>query len=390
MKKIRSMLLVELTSGNNMVVLQRLAKIGIQLEQVIYLDEIIVHFQVTPGDYRKIKNNLKSGETVRSLQRVGCTWHIKQIKKHPLIVGAIILMLFGTMWLPRRILFVQVEGNTALPHKLILEKAENCGIGFWANRSVIRSEKVKNALLSQLPELKWAAVTTKGCTATIHLEEESQQKSQVKALPMNLVSVTDGIVQEMTVSRGTPLCKVGEAVTSGQVLISGYTDCGLTIQVTGAEGEVYGLTQRQLQAVAMRPIVDRGETAKSKTAYSIQIGKKLIKLYKDSGISDSSCVKIKLDKNMRLPGGKMLPVILVKEVWYSGAFGTGSGVPHDFLNQTAREYVFDHMQAGEILNQNITLEKQRDIVRLSGSYSCREMIGQITSEEYTAGYGESD
>ena len=59
----------------------------------------------------------------------------------------------------------------------------------------------------------------------------------------------DGFIVSATVTRGNFLCRVGQSVKAGQVLISGYTDCGICIQATRAEGEIYAQTSRDFAAV---------------------------------------------------------------------------------------------------------------------------------------------
>ena len=45
------------------------------------------------------------------------------------------------------------------------------------------------------------------------------------------------------------LCAPGQAVSKGQVLISGYTDCGLCVLSQRAQGEVMAYTGRSFSAL---------------------------------------------------------------------------------------------------------------------------------------------
>ena len=85
----------------------------------------------------------------------------------PVLLAGLGILFLLAMYLPSRVLFIRVEGNMQIPDRQILAAAEECGIRFGASRREVRSEKVKNALLSSVPQLQWAGVNTAGCVATI-------------------------------------------------------------------------------------------------------------------------------------------------------------------------------------------------------------------------------
>ena len=61
------------------------------------------------------------------------------------------LLLALCMWVPEHVLFLSVEGNSAVPEAKILEAAESAGIRIGISRRAIRNENVKNRLLSAIP-----------------------------------------------------------------------------------------------------------------------------------------------------------------------------------------------------------------------------------------------
>ena len=116
-----------------------------------------------------------------------------------------------------------------------------------------------------------------------------EKKEEVSGIT-SIVALRDGVISDLTVVQGNGVCQVGQAVKKGQLLVSGYTDVGLTIKATQAKAEIYAQTLRNIQMITPSPTSLRGEVSGKKTRYALRIGKKLIKLYKDSGISDGSCV----------------------------------------------------------------------------------------------------
>ena len=121
--------------------------------------------------------------------------------------------------------------------------------------------------------------------------------------------------------------------------------------------------------------------------FSIIFGKKQINLYKDSGISGSSCVKMYMEYYLTLPGGFRLPLGIAVETVTD--FDTVEETVPDtgnLLALCARSYLQSHMIAGQILDENITVEGNR----LFADYICLESIGQNQYEEFTRQDGEID
>jgi sporulation protein YqfD len=295
-----------------------------------------------------------------------------------LIMGWVVLLML-TLYLPERVLFLRVEGNGQIPARYILEKAEGCGISFGINRRQLRSEQIKNRLLEEIPQLQWAGINTYGCVAVISVRERSMiQEYNQEHTVSSIVAQRDGVVQSCTVTRGTAICRVGEVVVKGQVLISGFTDCGLSIRADRAEGEVMALTHRTLKAVTPEKGAVRCEYYPSKKNFSLIIGKIRINFYKDSGILDTTCVKMYSENHLTLPGGLTLPVVLaVEEQLPCSKMDTASGSGEETLTAFATRYLQSQMIAGQILHRQERLEAGS----LEGEYACLEMIGQVRYEE---------
>jgi sporulation protein YqfD len=306
-----------------------------------------------------------------------------------LLLG-ILLMLFSAIILPRHVLFIQVEGNKQLPDKRIIEAAENCGIRFGTSRKHIRSEKVKNDLLSSIPELQWAGVNTKGCVAVISVRERTiKERHLPEKIVSNIIADRDGFIISCTASKGNLICTQGQAVRKGELLISGYTDCGISIHATRAEGEVFAQTLRNLSVIAPKNWVLVADNGNKIQSISLLIGKKRINLWKDSGIWSVTCGRMYKEYFMTLPGGFSLPLALCLDVrlnreHLSAEYSCGH-TPEEF----ARDYLRRQMVAGTILQEDITVADRPDYYMLQGNYICSEMIGRVQSEVIGEQHGKT-
>ncbi len=376
----------EVTSADTPGLLRAASDAGIILLDVVDTGGLKVCASVKAKHFLAAEKLIaRRDEKLRVLSRSGLLWPVLRLRRRPVLLCCMILLLALTVLLPTRVLFVRVEGNSHLPTQLIIEHAQRCGIDFGAKRSKVRSEKVKNALIASLPELQWAGVNTKGCLAVISVQEKTQvqQPSEEQTKISSIIAARDGIILDCTATRGTLLCKPGEAVKEGQVLISGYTDCGIILQATRAEGEIFAQTQRPISVIASAEAVKRTDITHTETKYSIRIGKKLINFFKDSGILDTTCVKMYSEDYLTLPGGLRLPVALVTQhcVYYNSSELPPEQLSFDWLEDFSRKYLQQHMTAGEILHEAVELKPHGSVFTLDGLYACREMIGMVRDEE---------
>ena len=371
---------VEITSADISAVLTALVESNIVLHHVQIISDLTARMVVSRHDFKRLTAILRRrGEVDHIVRRSGIYWGMKNLMRRPVLVIGLCLLAFLALYLPSRVLFIQVEGNSLIPAKLIMEQAQEYGVTFGANRREIRSERVKNGLLGAIPQLQWVGVTTEGCVARIHVRERSEpEQPQQNFAVTSIVASRDGVIKSFTAHRGSALCKVGQAVTKGQVLISGYTDCGLSIRADQAEGEIMAQTNRQISAVTPDFQLTKGSIIRSEKKFSLIIGKNRINFYKDSGILDTTCVKMYSENYMTLPGSFYLPVILLTEEWiYYDLTESETVDAETVLLDFADRYLASQMIAGQILHRSEAVDGNV----LEGEYACLEMIGQVRYEE---------
>ena len=376
----------DVTCGDVSQTLKALTGHGINLYNIVHKNELSVIFSVSSNDITSVKQILnRRGDGFRQIVASPGWIFLNIIKKRWLILLAISFIFDFSIWIPSRILFVEILGNSKVHSALIEEKIGEMGIKFGAKRSNIRSESLKNAMLSEIPELDWVGVTTAGCVATVEVREKAflDKDSLDSEYIASVVADTDGVIEEITVTKGIALCKKGQVVKKGQVLISGYEDCGLLIKAARAQGEVIGQTSRQIKAVSPSNVSVRGKEKYVKTNYSLLIGKKFINFKNNSGISPTSCVKIYEEKYMTLPGGYQLPVALVSEtlIYYETENCVLDEKHFAWMEQGIDLYTANIMSAGTILNKRYSTSCQDNFFQCTGLYICREQIGKYRIEE---------
>ena len=387
MKKIlSSALILQVVSADIPRIVTCLIDAGVDLRDICHIDPVTAQLCISRRDYMVFQAVLdQHGVEHKIIRKVGLYWKLQKIFKRPIPVLAAVTVLCLTIFLSSRIYFVRVEGNVNIPERYILEKAELVGIGFGTSRVQIRSERVKNALLSEIPQLQWVGVNTNGCIATISVREKSLAKEdEVMAGISGIVAIRDGIIKSCTVYKGNALCNVGQAVKKGDLLVSGYTDCGLYTQAQRAEAEITALTGRTIHGVTPTSCAKRQTITDTHTCLGLRIGKKLIKFCNHSGIYDDTCVKMYWEECWTLPGGFRLPVAWVQEtveIYETQSVVTDEPEEYKWINLEAERYLFSQMIAGQVLSADFKTDMLNGIYVFNGDYSCLEVIGQERYEE---------
>lgn len=385
---------VELTAADPERILGEIVKAGICVWDVRRSGDLHMRFQIRRNGLKQVERiTEKAGGNLKLLGLHGAYYKMGQWKNRPVLVGTILILLVASIYLPGRILFVEVEGNESVPARLIQETAAQFGLAFGASRRQVRSEKIKNEVLGAIDELAWVGVNTEGCTATITVRERDPEPEETSSRICNVVASTDGIIESVTLTRGTLLCSQGQAVRSGQVLVSGYKDLGICTRAVEAEAEIYALTKREQTAVLPADTTGRLETTAKEKKFSLLIGKKRINLYSDSGILPSTCGKMTSVKWLTLPGGLTLPVALIMEeytIYETYQTPRQENEASKDLEDAARRQLLGSAVAGQILTSQTRTELTGNYWQFSGSYECREMIARQDAGIYLEGDTQDD
>lgn len=374
---------LQITTADPAQLLSELHRLDVPMEQVRFMDELTLQLRIK-RQYLKFIQALakKQGAEGKVIERSGLYWNFKGLMKRPILIIGLAIILVLTLFLPTRLLFFRVDGNISVPARQIIALAGENGLEFGTVRRDVRSEKVKNALLKAIPELEWVGINTSGCVATISVRErQSQAEHPTQYGVSSIIAIRDGIVQELTVTAGSASVQPGQKVAEGQVLISGYTDCGLSVRAERAKGEVYATTNYQLTIILPENNAMTGSISTEKRNFSLIFGKNRINFSESSGILDTGCVKMYEESYVTLPGGFELPLGFATERCIHYTLTQNNTSQDNILLRAAERYLQEQMIAGTIVSREEVISRDNGQWRLEGSYVCLEMIGIEQSEE---------
>ena len=176
------------------------------------------------------------GAAVRFLRRRGLL---------PGILLGLTLLFIAT----RFVWAIQIENAGTYKGEIGLFLQEN-GLVPGVPRSSIDLTALREKLEWRLPAVQWVRAEMDGMTLRIRLEQGTPPPGiQDQGEPGDVVAAEDGILLRLTVFTGTAVCKCGDPVRKGQVLIQGEeTTASGDIRLVKASGEAVARVFRSAKA----------------------------------------------------------------------------------------------------------------------------------------------
>lgn len=265
----------------------------------------------------------------RHMGRTGCRVHILRRRGAPFLAAALrpryalwggVLALVWLCWvMTAHIWAIETEISPALDEREILQQLDELGVHVGARRRAIDTGAIRWTMLLQQPNMAFFSLNIEGNRLTVVAygsappEERIDQDAVTK-----VVAARDGVVQSVHALEGQALVRAGDAVKTGDTLISGLvppTREGGLYHLTHAQGEVRAYTASHIAARRALEEQKKVYTGKVRRQYALVLGNKRLNLYIGSGISGHTCDKIVETRSLWLSGSVVFPVSLVRQTF---------------------------------------------------------------------------
>lgn len=161
------------------------------------------------------------GFSVRIVREYGAPMVKRSLRRHMALAAGLILTVALLYAGSSFVWMVEVEGNEKIDTEQILRAARSAGFYEGVFRGRFQRLEVERALLQKIPELAYAEIQLDGIRAQIQVVEKVMAAKGDIQGPCDIIARCDGVIEEMMVQEGQALVKKGDAVTKGQLLISG-------------------------------------------------------------------------------------------------------------------------------------------------------------------------
>ena len=291
----------------------RMIKAKISFEAIS--DDVIIIFDRDLEHFKKIFKN-KSFEVSETLG----IWGVKNKIRHKrafclaTVIGIILVVLSRiTVW------DIRISGNETVPDTLILTELSECGFSVGTVWNRVSLSDIEYDMLDMCEEISWININRVGTVANVQVIERSvgADGNSEEIGYANIVADRDCVIEEITVSAGTPVVKVGDTVRKGQLLIMGVENNELG-RLIRAEGVVVGRAYDSVCTTLARGKSVKVKKSESVISINIKIFDFPVNIFKKYGNSDTECDIIESKRRITLFGKYKLPITIetAREVLY--------------------------------------------------------------------------
>lgn len=376
-----------LTGASPDWMLNRLSKQRIPFWDIVWINPFTVGICVFHRDLPCVEDAaVKAGCQLEHVSRNGIVVPICRLRHRWFLWLPLILCLTTMIYMQSHICFYTVTGNVDISDQAILHELENLGIGVGSYGPDIQPQWVEDHMLNQLHALQWITIYQTGCKAEVIVRERAE-KPEVRDRKgfSNIIAVRPCILLEQSVWSGQALKVPGDVVAAGELLVSGVVDLDKTYLLTHAQAEIYGRTWWNTDTVIPVHTRQKGCIEEEKTSVWLEIGKRRIKIFGNSGISTAVCDKMISRKILSLPGNHPLPFSVCVETTIQRKLSQTSMNEmwaEVLLSDAATRTVMSQMIAGQILQRSEMLSEQNGLWHLTTSMECREMVARVAEPSW--------
>ena len=197
-------------------------------------------FIIRESDYKALC--VYSGGRVRfsASEPMGLPAWLMGLRSHLAVLITAIIVTVGVVLLSGLVWDVRLDSESGFSESEVREMLEDTGFGVGTVWAAADLEEIENRLLSKYPELAFVHINRRGTVAYVLALEKEGYRLPIDTLysASNIIATQDGVIDEITVSEGKALVKVGDTVRKGDILISGVIDTENNSYLVRAEGTV--------------------------------------------------------------------------------------------------------------------------------------------------------
>ena len=281
----------------------------------IYIKNIIkisggISAQVKPKEYFALhKIAYACGGKVHITKKRGLPFLLMPLKNR---WGIFCGILFGVMlvsFLSGFVWNVTVIGESRLTDSQIVDYLAQNGLKVGARWADIDKENLEFKVMADFDDVAWISINKLGCLAQIEINETVPKPAIVGTDITNVKAKKAGVIVHITALGGWPVAQEGDAVSAGDLLISGVNESAVDERnhYAHAHGRVLAKTNHRITVNISRRQAERSYTRKRDYNYAYFFGIKLpLFISREKGTAEisteNSCFVL---NGFRLPIGKI-------------------------------------------------------------------------------------
>lgn len=334
----------------------------------------------------------KDGGKVKIIKKCGIPFLLSPLRNRWGVFAGMLFFVFFISFMGGFIWNITVTGTDKVKDAKIIDYLSQNGLAVGKRWADIDKENLEFSVLADFDDIGWISINKFGSTAGIEINETVGAPDIIDNSKITNVRATkDGVIKHVTALSGLPQVKEGDAVTAGDLLISGVYESEVDDRnyFTHAHGTVLAEVKSEISLNISREQNNKIYTHEKDYKSLYFFGLK-IPLYFNRDKRDCDTVTEKsyfLLNSFRLP----IAVITEKENYYKIDSKT---LDDNELLELAKSELEkrknDELQNCNILTENVSYDMGADSCKITGNYTFIEDIGKESEIEVNDELNKSD
>lgn len=330
-------------------------------------------------DYERAKEIARNCQTIVEIKKkIGLRFIIEKYKNRKAFFITVIIACIAIFTLSKFIWKVEINSDADINKNEIREELQKEGVKIGALKSKIDSEKIVNDIRLEREDIAWIGIKIEGSKVLVNIVMATKKPEIVNEEEYtNIVAKKDGEIQKIVVKNGTAMCKKGDKVKKGDVLIAGYMQGAYTDRYyVNSMGEVKAKINYTEKSKINKKETKKEETGKRNRKFAIKINnfkinffKKLSNFKNYDTIYASKKIKIFPNSNFEIEFIKYtLNEISVEQIEHSKEEAK-------LLGEEEAKKKLNEKISGDIINEKTTIEEYSTYYMVTVEYEVVEDIG---------------
>ena len=319
------------------------------------------------------------GGTVKITKRKGMPFLLSPLNNRWGLFAGAVFFVFFISFMGSFIWNITVTGNNRVTEVKIVDYLAQNGFSVGTQWASVDKEQLEISIMAYFEDVAWISINKLGSTASIEIDETVNKPQMTEKNITNVRAAQDGVIVRMTVNKGWAEVREGDAVTAGDLLISGVRESEVDKKnhYAHAGGRVLAKVESDITLSVNRRQTEKSYTydKEYKTLYFFGLEIPLY-LKKDEGTADENTEKEYLVVNSyRLPVG----IITEKTRYYTSQTVLLSDSELEVLARAELEKRKNgEIGDCELVSEDVSVQMNEDDCNITGKYSYIKDIGVET------------
>ena len=267
---------------------------GITLRQMDRTAWNELHATLSIRDFRTLRRHMgRTGCRVHILRKRGLPFLAARLRPRTALWGGAVFAAALCWLLGTHVWAIQTEIAPAIDETAVMQQLSEMGVRIGMPIKKLNTRQIRWKMMQLQPNITFFSLNLRGNSLTVVAYGSTDPPEVLDEHAITkVVAARDGVVTQVRALEGQPMVRAGDAVQTGDTLISGLVEPtreGGKYRTAHARGTVQAHTVHTVRAA--RPLTEQSKryTGKIRHQYALVMGNKRLNFYIGSGIAGGTC-----------------------------------------------------------------------------------------------------